>query len=293
MLNRRDVLSLGVTAAASGALIGRTVQSAEADSPSLHIVDTNVSLFRWPFRRLPLDEKAALVKKLRSFGIAQAWAGSFEGILHRDISAANQRLVDACRDLPELLAIGSINPTLAGWREDLRRCIDDHKMPAIRLYPNYHRYMLDDPRFVELLKRTATAKCFVQIAAAMEDDRTQHELMRAKEVDLMALVDVMPRIEHARVQILNSKPHSTVLAALAKLPGVFFDTSRVEGTDGVPQLVRSLPPGRVMFGSHAPLLIPEAALIRVHESGQLDELALREVFGGNAERLLHGSKHAS
>ena len=286
MLNRREVLSLGVTAAATGALIGNTGRAAEEDSTGTGIVDTNVSLFRWPYRRLPLDETSALVEKLRSLGIAHAWAGSLEGLLHRDISEVNERLVDACRELPQLIAIGTINPTLSGWQKDLRRCIEDHKMPAVRVHPNYHGYTLDDRRFVALLERTATAMCFVQIAAAMEDERTQHKRLRANEVDLTPLADVMPRIKHARVQILGSQPRSMQLAALAKLPGVFFDTSRVEGTDGVPQLMRSLPPGRVMFGSHTPLLIPEAALIRVHESGQLNDNALHDVFGGNAENLL-------
>ena len=93
MLNRRDVLNLAVSAGAAAALTpGVTRAAPDEERETIRIVDTNVSLFHWPFRRLPLDETEALVNKFRSLGVSQAWTGSFEGILHRDISGVNSRL---------------------------------------------------------------------------------------------------------------------------------------------------------------------------------------------------------
>jgi len=290
MLNRREALGISVSAVTATALVTRLTRAGEEDTQAFRIVDTNVSLFQWPFRRLPLDETDTLVAKLRSLGIAKAWAGSFEGLLHRDLTSVNARLAEACSSRPELIAVGSVNPVLPGWERDLGRCIDLHKMPGIRLYPNYHGYKLDDPRFLTLLKLAAAAKRFVQIAVALEDTRTQHELLRATDVDPAPLAGAMTRIPDARVQLLNFKPSSAQLETFAKIPNLFFDTSRVEGTDGVPELVKRLPDGRVLFGSHAPFLIPEAALIRVHESGQLDNEALGDLLAGNAERMHEGTR---
>ena len=146
MMNRREALALAVATGVASALLPLAAQSQETHSSQCRITDTNVSLFRWPFRRLPLDETDALVRKLRSLGISEAWAGSFEGILHRDIASVNQRLADACRVHRELIPIGSIDLELPGWEDDLNRCIDAQKMPGIRLHPNYHGYTLDDPR---------------------------------------------------------------------------------------------------------------------------------------------------
>ena len=48
------------------------------------IIDTNVNISRWPFRRLAGDETPDLVARLRKRNVTQAWAGSFDGILHKE-----------------------------------------------------------------------------------------------------------------------------------------------------------------------------------------------------------------
>lgn len=285
MMNRREALALAVSTGVASALLPMVARSQEKDSSQFRITDTNISLFRWPFRRLPLDETNVLVSKLRALGISEAWAGSFEGILNRDIAGVNQRLADACRVHHELRPIGSINLELSGWEDDVSRCIDKHQMPGIRLHPNYHGYTLDDPRFRRLLELATAAGRFIQIAATLEDSRTQSSLVQVADVNLVPLIRLMTEIPVVRVQILNHNLRPPLLRQLGESPRVFFDTARVDGTDGVPKLVQSVPPGRVLYGSHSPFLIPEAALIRVHESDVLNEAALQAVLSENAEQM--------
>lgn len=285
MLDRRSLMQIAASAGASTVLAAPHDQSDSEQRQDIRIVDTNVSLFQWPFRRLPLDAPAALVRKLRALGIDEAWAGSFEGLLHRDLAAVNLRLAKQCGQYEQLVAIGSVNPTLPDWDEDLRRCHETHGMPGIRLHPNYHGYDLTDTRFKQLLTGAFRRGLFVQLTVAMEDVRTQHPQLRVNDVDLAPLVDFVSDLKGVRLQILNHRRLSATIQALAKLPGVHFDTARIDATDGVPQWVRGVSRDRVVFGSHAPLLIPEAALIRVHESNLLPAADLQAVLGGNAAVL--------
>src|SRR5262245_44100887 len=94
---RRTFLQTTAGAAAFTAMGACSAAPAQPGSPTRSsggIVDTNVWLSRWPFRRLPLDETPALVTKLRTAGVVAAWAGSFDGMLHKDLASANTRLAD-------------------------------------------------------------------------------------------------------------------------------------------------------------------------------------------------------
>ena len=60
------------------------------------MIDTNVYLGHWPFRRHGFEETTKLAAKLRAAGITEAWAGSFEGLLHKDMAGVNARLAAEC-----------------------------------------------------------------------------------------------------------------------------------------------------------------------------------------------------
>jgi predicted TIM-barrel fold metal-dependent hydrolase len=253
------------------------------------MIDVNVNLSRWPFRRLVGDEPADLVANLRKRDVTQAWTGTFDGIFHKDVSRANARLVEDChRYGPGLLIpFGSINPKLPDWQEDLRRCHEEHKMPGIRLHPNYHGYGLKDPVFSELLHFAAARRLVVQLVLCMEDERTQPPLMRVAPVDLSSLPDLLKNEPVARLVVLNSD-HVHNLEQLQKLLSagdVYFDISMVEGVGGVARLAQKISIQRVLFGSHYPLFYFESAMLKVRESGFTDT-ETQAVLEENARRLL-------
>jgi predicted TIM-barrel fold metal-dependent hydrolase len=271
----------------SGATTRATIQDA---------IDVNVHLSRWPFRRLPLNETPALVGKLRSLGVKQAWAGSFDALLHRDVASVNARLVEECRAHGEgmIVPFGTVNPKLPDWEDDLRRCRVVHRMPGIRLYPNYHGYKLDDPPFAHVLEVATKAGLLVQIAVSMEDERTQHPLLRVAPVDCASLVELLPKLPAARVMLLNAVrgPRTGPASLLAKTPQVSFDIATLETTGGVATLLGHVPAERIAFGTHAPFNYPEAAVLKMTESSLEAEVA-KKISSGNASRLLSSDQPKS
>jgi hypothetical protein len=253
------------------------------------IIDSNVNLSRWPFRRLVGDETPDLVARLRKHGVGQAWAGSFDGLLHKDIAGVNARLSAECKDHGNgfLVPFGSINPKLPDWQEDVRRCAQDYRMPGIRLHPNYHGYELTDPVFAELLQAAASSGLIVQLVVSMEDTRTQHPLMRVPPVDLSPLAQVVKGRPGIRLILLNWWPslRGERIRPLADAGDVCFDLAMWEGIEGVARLLDQVPPERVLFGSHFPFFYFEAALLKVQESGLAQERKTM-VLEGNARRIL-------
>ncbi len=284
-LDRRDWFRAAAGAGGAASALASLPSGVAGDEPWQPFwVDTNVSLFQWPFRRLPLDEPVRLVQRLRSLGIGRAWAGSYEALLHRDLRGVNDRVAEACAEHRELVPMGSINLSLPGWETDLQRCFATQGMIGIRVFPSYHGYRLDDPSFRRLLQASAEAGRPVQIAVTMEDPRTQHPRVRAADVDLRPLPEVLRGAPAAKVQILNLRPRSQTLEPLVAAPQIHFDVARMDGTRGIAQLIERVGVDRVCYGSGAPLLIPEAAAIRVSES-RLHEAQLRRVSSANAQGL--------
>ena len=261
------------------------------------IIDSNVHLFEWPFRKLKYDRTEALIAKLRRHRITQAWAGSFEAVLHKQLDAINRRLAEECRTRGDgmLIPIGTVNPAWPDWEEDLRRCHEQHGMPGLRLYPAYHGYTLDHPEFARLLGEAAKRGMLVQIVMRLEDERVHHPAIDVPAVNVSPLLDVLKKVPAAKVQLINSAGPllGNNVPALVRETQVTFDIAATEGNGGVGRLIEgknpsyrgAIPVDRLLFGSHAPFFPCESALMKLFES-PLSLEQLEKLMRANARRLI-------
>jgi len=255
------------------------------------MIDVNVSLSHWPFRRLPDDEPERLAARLRSLGVAEAWAGNFDALLHRDFGAVNARTAEICGRFGDGLfrPVGILDPTLPDWPEELRRCAEVHAMRAARLHPNYHGYGLDHPAFAELLDEAGRRGLVVQIAVRMEDERGLHPLLKdMPPTDLAPLVPLLDRPGRPKIVLLNALKNAGGAGLPRELPkaeNVWFDIAMLEGMTGLGRLVDQLGAERILFGSHAPFFVAEAVGLKLKESPLSAENA-EAIQRGNAQRLL-------
>jgi len=261
------------------------------------IIDVNINLGRWPTRRSPLDERVKLMAKLQSHGVIEAWAGSFDGVFHKDLTEVNNRLAAACASGVQLapetkqvsfVPFGEINPLLPNWEAELGRCAEVHHMPGIRLHPNYHGYALDHPQFATLLKAAAERDLIVTLASIMEDERMMHPLLRVPPVDLKPLPPLIAQNPNLKLVLLNSLGSATRGELLDRLLGagqVYVEIAMLEGVGGVENLLTHVPVERILFGSNGPSFYFESSLFKLQES-PLTATHRRAISHDNARRLL-------
>lgn len=286
-VHRRDFLQGSLAFGAST----QTLLSARPAGATQQIVDTHVYVSRWPTRRIKGDQTPELVEILRSRGVVEAWAGSFEALLYKDTAGVNARLVEECERHGQgmLVPFGAINPKLPGWEDHLRRCHEQHRMPGIRLHPNYHNYTLRDADFIRLFQAALERDMIVQIAAWMEDERCQIPLMRVPAVDLSPLPGLLEKFPRAKVIVLNGfispRNREQILGALSHFANVAFDFAMLDGLQCLRSLAALVGAERVVFGSYSPMFYVESALLKIREAA-FGEAECQLVFSGNARRLL-------
>jgi predicted TIM-barrel fold metal-dependent hydrolase len=265
------------------------------------IIDTNVNLFQWPFRRLKYGETKALVAKLRQHKITQAWAGSYEGLFHKNINGVNARLAEECRANGEgmLLPFGTVNLAWPDWEEDLRRCHEVHGMRGIRICPIYQTFDLDHPEFPKLVRQATAMGMAIQIVGDVEDSRTHHPIIEVREMNAAPLVDIMKEMPQAKVQLVywNNRVGRDLLDKLITETSVALDISAIEGTGQVGRLIegklwsgnaKAIPVERFLFGSNAPYCPVETNLLKLFESPLTLE-QMQAIMNGNARRFLKSS----
>lgn len=310
MPNRRAFLKTSLLAGAAATLAraaraGDTAPAAAAPAASTSassdvspgIVDTNINLFRWPFRRLKYDDTRALVAKLRKHRVVEAWAGSFEALLHKDLAGVNERLAAECRThgASLLRPIGSANLAWPDWEDDVRRCHEVLHMPGIRIYPGYQPFDLTHPDLQRLVQVTRERGLLLQIAFQMEDPRVHHPLIELAPLDARPLVAALQDAPDARVELLHftGNIQGTDLRELVTRTNVSIDISRWESNGMVGKMIGAapgepavrVPVDRVLFGSHAPYFPLETAILKLIES-PLTPDQLHAIIHRNARRLL-------
>jgi predicted TIM-barrel fold metal-dependent hydrolase len=294
-IDRRTFLKGSVAIAGA---VSRTASAASfASSRVTGIIDTNVNLFDWPFRRLKYRNTKALVAKLKKHRVIEAWAGSFDALFSKDISGTNARLAAECREQAPgfLIPVGTVNLAWPDWEEDLRRCHEVHKIPGVRLYPGYQPFDLDHPDMERFLKICAERGMVVQVVFGMEDPRVHHPIINVRPVTFRPLVKAIKAVPGVKVQLVHfpGSPQGEDFAEFLNEPNTFLEISRLEGNGAIGRMIGTIsglpsahaPVERILFGSHAPYFPLETALLKLVES-PLDAQQLHAIMQGNAERLL-------
>ena len=250
------------------------------------MIDVNVSIGHYPFRRFPIDSQDPWTVKryLQDKGIQQACVSSLHAVFYADPQQGNEELLPRIADDDFFLPVGVVNPSLQNWEECLDLCVEKYGCRMVKIYPSYHTYRLTEQPVEALLKAARDRGVVVAIVQRLEDERIHHPLMKVPAPDLSDLQGTAQR-HHKQPLLLLCAYRAEVQQLAGISDNLYFDISFVEIMNSLAHISRHVDPRQLLFGSHAPFFYPEAAIGKVatwQTSEQLRALVTEE----NLSRLI-------
>lgn len=249
------------------------------------VTDTSVFCGYWPFRCLSVRTPEALKASLQGHGVSRAWVSACEAVLYPDPMLGNEALFTAIAGDPFFLPVAIIDPTLATWERDTRTCLGRDECGALKLTPNYHGYELATPCLADLARLAREADVPLCVQVRMMDERSHHPLMKVPRVSCQEIASLASR--HPSTRFLVCGAYRGELGALRGCANVWCEISMVEAERSLWQVIETLGPERVVYGSHSPLLTGAAALAKLDVDPVDVSLAVVQAVGSeNSARLL-------
>jgi uncharacterized protein len=247
------------------------------------IVDVAAFSGAWPSHPVNgrLDD---VVDSLNAVGVDRVLVSPLDAVWCRNPHIYNGPLYRACADRPDLLPVPIIDPSIATWKDEVREAVEAD-ISALRLLPNYHGYDLN--RLDAFWETISEHRIVTIVQTRMEDPRRQHPMAVVMDVAASDIADLSDRRRDIRFVIGGARSGEIrgVGDVLKERSNLFADVSQADGMDAVKVLVEDGLDEKLLFGSHAPLFIPEAAVARVVTD--LEDGVAEAILGDNARRLFN------
>ena len=248
------------------------------------IIDVNAWSGPWPaLVDVPYDA-ASVRASLREYGVERIFMAPLAAAWSANPHLCNAAVYEATNEYGDISPVPVIDPTLPTWREEFEKAAGHHAVRMIKLLPGYGGYDLAAAE--ELFEDAARASLAAMVQIRIDDLRRHHPLAMVPDVPAGDVADAAKR--HPDLKMVMGGASAAVLrdhaTPLRDLPGLYADTSQVDGVDGVKMLVDAGIEGKLLFGSHAPVFMPSAALARV--LNDLHEDTAVGILKDNASELL-------
>jgi predicted TIM-barrel fold metal-dependent hydrolase len=233
------------------------------------IVDVNAYLGHYAFRRLQHNTPNALLRLMDSKGIDRAVVSSLAAITYRNAQSGNEELVAAVESHRDrLIPLAVINPSYAGWQDDLKICHDEFGMKGLRLYPKWHGYKLSDSCASDLIVAAGERNMPISIPLRVEDYRQRSWLVDVPDIPHSELVDLAEKHPEVNFIFLNGNnfSDSSLGRKDQRLPANYWiEISRLSAltTNEIGKLIATLGSERLMFGTGMPLKYADPAMLKL------------------------------
>ncbi|HEX5385782.1 MAG TPA: amidohydrolase family protein [Gemmatimonadales bacterium] len=232
------------------------------------LLDANVFLGGYPYRRVPGTSPAAVLGDMDRIGADSAWVTHLPGIFWRDPTEGNPWLLDVCREMPRLRPALAVHPGLPRWEAVLAEAAAT-RAPAVRADPTYYGIDPAGAAMRRLVAACAEAGIPLVLAVRLEDPRQRHPLDRAPELPAAAVRALLR--SHARARLLVTHAGRGFIEEVhfgstpEEAARIWWDICWIWGPpeDHLELLLSTMGAERFVFGTGMPLRIPETSVAKL------------------------------
>ena len=249
------------------------------------IIDVNAWTGPWPTLVNVPHDVASVRASLRAYGVERIFMAPLAAAWSANPHLCNAVVYEAASEFEDISPVPVVDPTLPTWREEFEKAAGHRAVRMIKLLPGYGGYGLAAADADGLLAEAGRAGLAVTVQVRIDDPRRHHPMAQVPDVPAGDVVEAASR--HPDLNMIIGGASTATLrefaAQVRDLPGLYADTSQVDGVDGVKMLLDAGIGGKLLFGSHAPVFMPAATVARVLND-LTDDAAMR-VFSGNSRGL--------
>jgi predicted TIM-barrel fold metal-dependent hydrolase len=241
------------------------------------VIDFHGHVGNWEMTGM-FDEPSRMLHAMDAAGVDRACVFN---IFHPDGRRANDATAHFVSRHPDrFIGFGYVSPMMPETNiAELTRAVDELGLRAIKIYPPYTSFPLDDDAWHPIF-------AFAETRGLVVLSHTDNgELSEPRRLGLAAAR--FPGANFVAGHSGNIEPHRTQAIDMAReLPNFYLETCSTYRSPGViEQLVEGAGADRVLFGSDQPLMDPRTQLGKILTAA-IGDREKRLVMGGNACRLL-------
>ena len=232
--------------------------------------DFNCFSGNWPFHKVRYNTVAKIAELHKRCGIEGGIISSCEAIFYQDPYEAEVSLSK------ELIGTGyyhamTLNPMLPAWKEDLRRCVTELGIKAVRLVPGYHGYTLADDVVGQVISALQDYKLPLILTTRIEDERTTW-MVNPRVIPITETVAFLQKYPDIPTLVANVRINEAADLApvFESRKNLFMDTSGF--MRGLFPVDTAYPyaKGQLVFGSNAPCSEMQCFTFLVEKSALTD-----------------------
>ena len=241
--------------------------------------DCNCFTGNWPFYKVRYNTVDKIRDLHQRIGITGGFISAIESIFYQDPYEAELALAKELEGTPYHQAM-ILNPTLPGWKTDLKHCVEDLHIKAVRLMPTYHKYALSEPIMDEVC---AAVKCYglpLLLTLRLRDERCMY-MFQPDFVDIAQVSEFLEKNADILTLVTDASAFEMekLAGVFAKRNNLFADCSGLkDGLFAADKAYEAIG-DRLVFGSAAPLLEMQASFYNITMS-PLPEDAKNEILSG-------------